>query len=57
MSADTIDKSKVNWRQKTGKRPWLAGVVKDKMCGILNIDALISLLDKGLNCPRFDKLR
>ena len=50
MSADTIDKSKVNWRQKTGRRPWLAGVVKDKMCGILNIDALISLLDKGLNC-------
>ncbi|RYV02612.1 chemotaxis protein CheW [Shewanella sp. OPT22] len=50
MSADTIDKSKVNWRQKTGKRPWLAGVVKDKMCGILNVDALIQMLDKGLNC-------
>ncbi len=50
MSADTIDKSEVNWRRKTGARPWLAGVVRDKMCAILNTDALIQLLDKGLNC-------
>ncbi len=50
MSAETIDKTKVNWRQKTGKRPWLAGVVKDKMCGILNVGALTFMLDKGLNC-------
>jgi len=44
-----IKKSQVNWRQQAGKRPWLAGVVKSQMCGILNVDALIKLLSKGLD--------
>lgn len=43
-----IHKSQVNWRSQAGKRPWLAGVVKEQMCGILNVDALITMLDSGL---------
>ncbi|MEZ9822048.1 chemotaxis protein CheW [Shewanella sp. 10N.286.45.A1] len=43
-----IHKSQVNWRSQAGKRPWLAGVVKEQMCGILNVDALIAMLDSGL---------
>ena len=43
-----IMKSDVNWRSKTGKRPWLAGVVKEQMCGILHVHALIELLNSGL---------
>ncbi|QQX81786.1 chemotaxis protein CheW [Shewanella sp. KX20019] len=43
-----IHKSQVNWRSQAGKRPWLAGVVKEQMCGILNVYALITMLDSGL---------
>ncbi|WOT06272.1 chemotaxis protein CheW [Shewanella youngdeokensis] len=45
-----INKSQVNWRHQAGKRPWLAGVVKEQMCGILSVDALIEMLDAGLGC-------
>ncbi|MCL1044848.1 chemotaxis protein CheW [Shewanella electrodiphila] len=50
VNAVRIDKSHVNWREKPGKRPWLAGVVKEQMCGILNVQALIEMLDAGLGC-------
>ncbi|MBR9727350.1 chemotaxis protein CheW [Shewanella intestini] len=43
-----IDKSHVNWREKPGKRPWLAGVVKEQMCGIIHVQALIQMLEAGL---------
>lgn len=43
-----INKSAVNWRSNAGKRPWLAGVVREQMCGILHVDALIELLNAGL---------
>lgn len=45
-----ITKSQVNWRSKAGKRPWLAGVVKEQMCGILHVQALVEMLDAGLGC-------
>ncbi len=38
----------VKWRESSGKRPWLAGLVKDKMCALINVGALIELLEKGL---------
>ncbi|QIR14005.1 chemotaxis protein CheW [Shewanella aestuarii] len=50
VNAVKIDKSHVNWREKSGKRPWLAGVVKQQMCGILHVQALIKMLDAGLGC-------
>ena len=50
VNAVKIDKSHVNWREKPGKRPWLAGVVKQQMCGILHVQALIKMLDAGLGC-------
>ena len=43
-----INKSAVNWRSNAGKRPWLAGVVREQMCGILHVHALIELLNSGL---------
>lgn len=39
----------IKWRQTRGKRPWLAGVVKDKMCALLDVAELIGLLEQGLN--------
>ncbi|QSX32700.1 chemotaxis protein CheW [Shewanella avicenniae] len=50
INAVKIDKSQVNWRGKAGKRPWLAGVVKEQMCGILHVQALIEMLNAGLGC-------
>lgn len=49
VSTIAIEPDEVKWRQSNSKRPWLAGIVKDKMCALLNVDALIKLLDQGLN--------
>lgn len=46
----SIKKSEVNWRSQAGKRPWLAGVVKEQMCGILNVEALVQMLSAGMGC-------
>ncbi|MFQ6370344.1 chemotaxis protein CheW [Shewanella sp. YIC-542] len=45
-----VNKSQVSWRGAAGKRPWLAGVVKEQMCGILHVRALIEMLNAGLGC-------
>lgn len=50
VNAVKINKSQVNWRSKAGKRPWLAGVVKEQMCGILHVQSLVEMLDAGLGC-------
>ena len=50
VNAVKINKSQVNWRSQAGKRPWLAGVVKEQMCGILHVQALVEMLDAGLGC-------
>ena len=39
----------VRWREKAGKRPWLAGMVKEKMCALIHVQALIEMLDAGLD--------
>jgi purine-binding chemotaxis protein CheW len=43
----TLEQDDVKWLDKPSKRPWLAGLVKDKMCALMNVDALIKLLDDG----------
>ncbi|NMP32936.1 chemotaxis protein CheW [Thalassotalea sp. M1531] len=45
----TLEQSDVKWMENSHKRPWLAGLVKDRMCALLDVDALITLLDKGLD--------
>ncbi len=37
----------VKWRSASGKRPWLAGTVIHHMCALLDVDALITLLNEG----------
>ena len=44
-----LDQDDVKWLDKPSKRPWLAGIVKEKMCVLLNVDALIKLLDEGVS--------
>lgn len=42
-----LRQDEVKWLDTTNKRPWLAGLVKEKMCALLDVSALIQLLDKG----------
>ncbi len=42
-----LEQDDVKWRSSEGKRPWLAGLIKQHMCALLDVDALIALLAKG----------
>jgi len=43
----TLKQSDVKWLDSPSKRPWLAGLVKDRMCALLEVEALIKLLNEG----------
>lgn len=43
----TLSQDEVKWLDSPSKRPWLAGLVKEKMCALLDVNALIQLLDDG----------
>ncbi|MFC3031781.1 chemotaxis protein CheW [Pseudoalteromonas fenneropenaei] len=45
----TLHPDDVKWRTAAGKRPWLAGVIKEKMCALIDVESLIHLLEKGLD--------
>lgn len=42
-----LKKDSVKWRQSAGGRPWLAGIVKEEMCALLHVKALIAMFEKG----------
>jgi purine-binding chemotaxis protein CheW len=42
-----LKQDEVKWLDKPSKRPWLAGLVKDKMCALLDVNSLIQLLNEG----------
>ena len=42
-----LKQDEVKWLDTPSKRPWLAGLVKDKMCALLDVDSLIQLLYDG----------
>ncbi|MDX2371053.1 MAG: chemotaxis protein CheW [Colwellia sp.] len=44
----------VKWIDSPSKRPWLAGLVKDKMCALLDVDSLIQLLNDGSGINKVD---
>lgn len=45
----TLQPDDVKWRTSDGKRPWLAGVIKKKMCALIDVDNLNRLLEQGLD--------
>lgn len=47
VTTSTLIPSDVKWREANGKRPWLAGMVKEKMCALVNVKQLVDMLDKG----------
>lgn len=49
VSTVELNKSDVKWRKSSGKRPWLAGMVKEQMCALINVAELVEMLQSGLN--------
>jgi purine-binding chemotaxis protein CheW len=45
----TLEQEDVKWLDVPNKRPWLAGLVKERMCALLDVESLIKLLDAGAN--------
>jgi purine-binding chemotaxis protein CheW len=45
----TLEQDDVKWLDAPSKRPWLAGLVKNRMCALLDVESLIVLLDAGEN--------
>ncbi|WP_295895880.1 chemotaxis protein CheW [uncultured Vibrio sp.] len=52
---ELLNTEKVRWRETAGKRPWLAGMVKEKMCALIHVEALIAMLKAGLDVKALDK--
>jgi len=50
QNAITLEPDNIRWRTTAGKRPWLAGMLIDEMCALLDVDTLIYLLEE--NFPR-----
>ncbi|GAA4496564.1 chemotaxis protein CheW [Pseudaeromonas paramecii] len=49
MGTEWLNRDQIKWRDKAAKRPWLAGMVKDKMCALLHVRELLTLLKQGVN--------
>jgi len=45
----TLKQDQVKWLDAPSKRPWLAGLVKNRMCALLDVKSLIQLLEQGAN--------
>jgi len=45
----TLKQEDVKWLDAPSKRPWLAGLVKNRMCALVDVKSLIKLLEKGVN--------
>lgn len=45
----TLMPEDVKWANSSSKRPWLAGLVKDRMCALLEVESLIQLLNNGID--------
>ncbi|GAA4874592.1 chemotaxis protein CheW [Ferrimonas pelagia] len=49
VNAEPLSKDEVNWRKPEDKRRYLAGVVRKRMCVVLDVPELVDLLDAGLD--------
>lgn len=55
LGTEMLSSEKIRWREQVGKRPWLAGMVKEKMCALIHVEALIAMLNAGLDVKALDK--
>lgn len=45
----TLEPEQIKWREHEGKRPWMAGLIKEHMCVLVDVEELINLLSQGLD--------
>ncbi|KKO47004.1 chemotaxis protein CheW [Arsukibacterium ikkense] len=43
----SLEQDEVKWRETDGKRPWMAGLIKKHMCVLVDVEAMINLLNRG----------
>jgi len=48
VDSDNLSQDQIKWRTNGKSIPWLAGTVKQRMCGLLAVDMLIELFDKNM---------
>jgi purine-binding chemotaxis protein CheW len=49
VATETLIPDEVKWRNVEGSRSWLSGMVKKKMCALMNVQQLINMLNQGLS--------
>ncbi len=49
VGTELLLRDRIQWRSSAGHRPWLAGMVKEKMCALLHVQELLTLLERGVN--------
>lgn len=49
INTETLLPDDVKWRNVEASRPWLSGMVKKKMCALVNVQQLINMLNQGLS--------
>jgi purine-binding chemotaxis protein CheW len=49
IATEALLPDEVKWRNVEGSRSWLSGMVKKKMCALLNVQQLINMLNQGLS--------
>ena len=49
IGTETLLPDEVKWRNVEVSRPWLSGMIKNKMCALLNVQQLINMLNQGLS--------
>lgn len=49
LGTENLSKDQVRWRENKGARPWLAGMVKKKMCALIHVEELVKLLNQGMD--------
>lgn len=45
----TLEPEQIKWREHEGKRPWMAGLIKEQKCVLVDVDELVNLLNQGLD--------
>ena len=49
IATENVLPDEVKWRNVEMSRPWLSGMVKKKMCALVNVQQLINMLNQGLS--------
>ncbi|MDP2559813.1 chemotaxis protein CheW [Psychrobium sp. 1_MG-2023] len=47
VDSSELTHDEIKWRPELSRCPWLAGTVKERMCGLLSVDALIELFEQN----------